>query len=67
MKNAKPTLVSYCSECQRDFAVNEIVHYTWYENRCFCDKCKTLMNARVNPSYLDWEYRRFNKEEAISE
>lgn len=53
----KTTTTSYCVECQRDFIEGEIVHHTWYENRCFCDKCKAVMNTRVTPSYLDWQER----------
>lgn len=50
----KETKVKYCAECEKDFIDSEVVFYTWYENRCFCDKCKQLMNERVTPSYLDW-------------
>lgn len=50
----KETISRYCAECLRDFIIGEMVHYTWYENRCFCGTCQQLMNQRVNPSYLDW-------------
>ena len=45
----------YCAECGKDFIENQIVHYTWYENRFFCDACKPIMDQRVTPSYLDWQ------------
>ena len=52
------TIMKHCSECLQDFTPGAIVHYTWYENRCFCDKCKQTMNTRVTPSYLDWQPRK---------
>lgn len=52
------TTSKYCAECLRDFVVNEVVHYTWYENRCFCNDCKEVMNERVTPLYLDWKQRK---------
>ncbi len=58
----KKTIVNYCGECLRDFNEGEIVYYTWYENDCFCDKCRDLMNTRVTPSYLDWQVRQYVKE-----
>lgn len=54
----KETNSKYCAECLRNFTTGEITHYTWYENRCFCDKCKQVMNTRVKPSYLDWQLRK---------
>lgn len=54
----KETSIKYCAECQRDFKVGEIVNFTWYENRCFCNECKKIMNKRVTPSYLDWQLRK---------
>lgn len=53
----KETVEKYCKECMRDFAENETVFYTWYENGCFCYECRDLMNTRVTPSYLDWQPR----------
>lgn len=55
----KVTNISYCAECRRDFAKNELVYYTWYENDCFCDDCKQIMNGKVKESYLDWQKRVF--------
>ncbi|WP_313469513.1 hypothetical protein [Lysinibacillus sp.] len=54
----KTTTSKYCAECERGFVAGEVVHYTWYENRCFCDKCKQALNERVTPSYLDWQLRK---------
>lgn len=54
----KKTTSKYCAECLRDFVASEVVHYTWYENGCFCEKCKKIMNTRVTPSYLDWQPRK---------
>lgn len=54
----KETISKYCAECLRDFIAGEVVHYTWYENRCFCSDCKKIMNQRVTPSYLDWQSRK---------
>lgn len=53
----KETESEYCAECDCKFSPGAIFHYTWYENRCFCDKCKQIMNTRVTPSYLDWQQR----------
>ena len=53
----KETVEKYCKECLRDFTENEAVFYTWYENGCFCNECRDLMNTRVTPSYLDWQPR----------
>lgn len=55
----KVTNISYCAECRRDFATGEVCYYTWYENTCFCDDCKQIMNSRVKESYLDWQKRVF--------
>lgn len=54
----KETTSKYCSECLCEFTSGAIVHYTWYENRCFCNECKQIMNIRVTPSYLDWQPRK---------
>lgn len=54
----KKTTIEYCAECHRDFITGRIVHYTWFENNCFCDKCKQIMNTRVTPSYLEWQPRK---------
>lgn len=48
---------SYCAECNRDYAKNEIVYYTWYENSTFCSDCRDVMNTKVSESYLDWQLR----------
>lgn len=53
----KETTSAYCAECGSDFISGEVVYYTWYENRCFCNDCKQIMNTRVTPSYLDWQER----------
>lgn len=53
----KETVEKHCKECLRDFIENEAVFYTWYENGCFCNECRDLMNTRVTPSYLDWQPR----------
>lgn len=54
----KETTLKYCAECFCDFRTGETVHFTWFENRCFCGECKKIMNARVTPSYLDWQLRK---------
>lgn len=54
----KATGTEYCAECERDFLEGEVVNYTWYENRCFCNDCKRVMNERVKESYLDWQLRK---------
>lgn len=51
------TSISYCAECRKNFADNETCHFTWYENACFCDDCKQIMNSKVKESYLDWQER----------
>ncbi|WP_431029663.1 hypothetical protein [Lysinibacillus sp. LZ02] len=63
----KETNSKYCAEYERNFVASEVVHYTWYENRCFCSKCKQIMNMRVIPvipvipSYLDWQPRKVGR------
>lgn len=57
----KETSVSYCDECCRDFIMGEVVHFTWYENRFFCDECKQIMNKRVRETYLDWKIYKVSK------
>lgn len=52
---------TYCAECGKDFISGEKFYYTWYENRYFCDKCKQIMNSRVNESYLDWQPRKIKE------
>ncbi|WP_264989108.1 hypothetical protein [Lysinibacillus piscis] len=54
----KETSSTYCGECLRDFEPCEVVHYTWTENRCFCHICKSIMNTRSKPSWLDWQPRK---------
>lgn len=49
MKEAKS---SYCGECLRDFEPNELVWYSFIENRCFCKDCKPKLNI------LEWELRK---------
>ena len=57
----KTTSCDYCAVCLRDFSEGEVVSYTWFENRCFCDDCKLLMNSKVSPKYLDWQEREVRK------
>lgn len=59
--NVKPTFISYCAECQKDFREGETCHYTWYENTVFCHDCKEIMNNRVTESYLEWQLRIYTK------
>lgn len=54
----KETTSKYCAKCLQDFIIGEVVHYTWYENRCFCNDCQQIMNTRVKASYLDWQTRK---------
>lgn len=53
----KPTFISYCAECKKDFREGETCHFTWYENNVFCHDCKEIMNSRVTESYLEWQLR----------
>lgn len=53
----KETSSKHCAECGRDFVAGAVVHFTWLENRCFCDTCRDIMNIRSKPSYLDWQPR----------
>ena len=57
----KDTISNYCGECERDFVAGEVVSYTWYENNCFCEECKEVMNKRVTQSYLDWQLRKVKR------
>lgn len=59
--NVKPTFISYCAECKKDFREGETCHFTWYENNVFCHDCKEVMNNRVTESYLEWQLRIYAK------
>lgn len=57
----KPTFISYCAECRKNFREGETCNYTWYENNVFCHDCKEIMNTRVTESYLEWQLRVYAK------
>lgn len=59
--SVKPTFISCCAECKKDFREGETCHFTWYENNVFCHECKGIMNGRVTESYLDWQLRIYTK------
>lgn len=59
------TTAKYCGECLRDFEQGENVHYTWFENSFFCDKCKVLMDKRCDPKYLDWKLRKVDLQTGV--
>lgn len=53
----KPTTLTYCGECERDFYPGEKVWFAWIENRCFCMDCKSKLQIQ------DWEPRKVPKKE----
>lgn len=55
--SVKPTFISCCAECNKDFREGETCYFTWYENNVFCHDCKEIMNGRVTESYLEWQLR----------
>ena len=60
------TTAKYCGECLRDFIHGETIHYTWFENSFFCNKCKSVMNERCDSKYLDWKLRKVDLQGEIS-
>ncbi len=57
------TFIKCCGECGINFVNGQMIYYTWYENRCFCDNCKNIINDRVSERYLDWQIRKVNRGE----
>lgn len=41
------TFIKCCVECGINFDNGQMVYYTCYKNRCFCDNCKNIISCRV--------------------